>query len=55
MAASLDRGRLRAFLQTQLAEGIAGAYAFTPNRHGGMEPDSLAVYVVAQGAWRLYA
>ncbi|MEU0151602.1 ABC transporter substrate-binding protein [Micromonospora fulviviridis] len=55
MAASLDRGRLRAFLQTQVAEGIAGGYAFTPSRHGGMEPDSLAVYVVAQGAWRLYA
>lgn len=55
MAASLDRGRLRAFLQTQLAEGIAGAYAFTPSRHGGMEPDSLAVYVVAQRAWQLYA
>ncbi|SCL61572.1 ABC transporter substrate-binding protein [Micromonospora chersina] len=55
MAASLDRGRLRALLQTQLAEGIAGAYAFTPSRHGGMEPDSLAVYVVAQRAWQLYA
>ncbi|MEW2326890.1 ABC transporter substrate-binding protein [Micromonospora chersina] len=55
MAASLDRGRLRAFLQAQLAEGIAGAYALTPSRHGGMEPDSLAVYMVAQRAWRLYA
>ncbi|MET8906722.1 ABC transporter substrate-binding protein [Micromonospora sp. NPDC004551] len=54
LAASLDRGRLRAFLQTQVAEGIAGGYAFTEARHGGMEPDSLAAYVVAQGSWRLY-
>ncbi|MET8832726.1 ABC transporter substrate-binding protein [Micromonospora sp. NPDC004540] len=55
LATSLDRGRLRAFLQTQVADGIAGGYAFTPDRHGGMEPDSLAAYVVAQGAWRRYA
>ncbi|GAB3334919.1 hypothetical protein GCM10027452_08540 [Micromonospora halotolerans] len=55
MATSLDRGRIRAFLQSQVAEGIAGGYAFTPTRHGGMESDSLAVYVVTQGAWRLYA
>jgi branched-chain amino acid transport system substrate-binding protein len=55
MATSLDRGRIRAFLQSQLAEGIAGGYAFTPTRHGGMESDSLAVYLVAQGAWHLYA
>ncbi|WP_433285048.1 ABC transporter substrate-binding protein [Micromonospora sp. CA-244673] len=55
LAASLDRGRLRAFLQTQVAEGIAGGYAFTAARHGGMEPDSLAVHVLTQGAWRPYA
>ncbi|KAB1911839.1 ABC transporter substrate-binding protein [Micromonospora sp. AMSO31t] len=55
MAVSLDRGRIRAFLQTQVAEGIAGGYAFTAARHGGMEADSLAVYVVTQGAWRPYA
>ncbi|MFC0029000.1 ABC transporter substrate-binding protein [Micromonospora chaiyaphumensis] len=54
LATSLDRGRLRAFLQTQVAEGIAGGYAFTETRHGGMEPDSLAAYVVAQGSWQLY-
>ncbi|NES26623.1 ABC transporter substrate-binding protein [Micromonospora terminaliae] len=54
LATSLDRGRLRAFLQMQVAEGIAGGYAFTETRHGGMEPDSLATYVVAQGSWQLY-
>jgi branched-chain amino acid transport system substrate-binding protein len=51
MASSVDRGRLRAYLQTQVAEGIAGGYAFAPIRHGGMEPDSLGVYVVSQGSW----
>ncbi|MFG2053665.1 ABC transporter substrate-binding protein [Micromonospora sp. NPDC048930] len=51
MATSLDRGRLRAYLQTQVTEGIAGGYAFAPIRHGGMEPDSLGVYVVNRGSW----
>ncbi|MFE9688903.1 ABC transporter substrate-binding protein [Micromonospora sp. NPDC005806] len=55
MATSLDRGRLRAYLQTQVLEGIAGAYAYAPIRHGGMEPDSLAVYQVKQGSWTRYA
>ncbi|MCZ7439842.1 ABC transporter substrate-binding protein [Micromonospora sp. WMMC241] len=54
-ATSLDRGRLRAFLQTQMNEGIAGGYAFTENRHGGMEADSLGVYQVSQGSWTRYA
>ncbi|MDG4802987.1 ABC transporter substrate-binding protein [Micromonospora sp. WMMD980] len=54
-ATSLDRGRLRAFLQTQMSEGIAGGYAFTANRHGGMEADSLGVYRVIQGGWSRYA
>ncbi|MFI7071203.1 ABC transporter substrate-binding protein [Micromonospora sediminicola] len=54
-ATSLDRGRLRAFLQTQMAEGIAGGYAFTEGRHGGMEADSLGVYLVSQGSWTRYA
>ncbi|MFG1674290.1 ABC transporter substrate-binding protein [Micromonospora sp. NPDC049282] len=54
-ATSLDRGRLRAFLQTQMAEGIAGGYAFTADRHGGMEADSLGVYQVSQGGWARYA
>ncbi|MCW3840128.1 ABC transporter substrate-binding protein [Micromonospora yasonensis] len=51
LASSADRGRLRAFLQTQVTEGIAGGYAFAPIRHGGMEPDSLGVYVVNKGSW----
>ncbi|SCG51758.1 amino acid/amide ABC transporter substrate-binding protein, HAAT family (TC 3.A.1.4.-) [Micromonospora humi] len=54
-ATSLDRGRLRAFLQTQTSEGIAGGYAFTADRHGGMEADSLGVYQVSQGSWTRYA
>lgn len=55
LASSVDRGRLRAYLQTQVTEGIAGGYAFAPIRHGGMERDSLGVYVVDQGAWVRYA
>ncbi|MFU8870720.1 ABC transporter substrate-binding protein [Micromonospora sp. SL4-19] len=54
-ASSVDRGRLRAYLQTQVTEGIAGAYAFAPIRHGGMERDSLGVYTVSQGAWTPYS
>lgn len=48
-------GRLRAYLQTEVTEGIAGGYAFAPIRHGGMERDSLGVYVVTQGTWTPYA
>jgi branched-chain amino acid transport system substrate-binding protein len=51
LADSLDRGRIRAFLETQVIEGMAGWYAFTPTRHGGMEADSLAVFTVTQRAW----
>jgi len=54
-ASSVDRGRLRAYLQTQVTEGIAGGYAFAPIRHGGMERDSLAVYVVSRAAWTRYS
>lgn len=54
-ASSVDRGRLRAYLQNQVVEGIAGAYAFAPIRHGGMEPDSLGVYVVSRGSWTPWA
>ena len=55
LASSVDRGRLRAYLQTQVTEGIAGGYAFAPIRHGGMERDSLGVYVVSQGGWTPYS
>lgn len=50
-AGSVDRGRLRAYLQSQVTEGIAGSYAFTPIRHGGMERDSLGEYTVSRGSW----
>ncbi|WBB77532.1 ABC transporter substrate-binding protein [Micromonospora sp. WMMD882] len=50
-AGSVDRGRLRAYLQSQVTEGIAGSYAFTPIRHGGMERDSLGEYTVNRGSW----
>ncbi|MGI5214300.1 ABC transporter substrate-binding protein [Plantactinospora sp. CA-290183] len=48
---SVDRGRLRAYLQNQVTEGIAGAYSFGPIRHGGMEAGSLGVFKVSRGAW----
>ncbi|MFJ8576915.1 ABC transporter substrate-binding protein [Micromonospora sp. NPDC093277] len=54
-ASSADRGRLRAYLQTQVTEGIAGWYAFAPIRHGGMEQDSLGVYLVSHAAWNRYS
>ncbi|MGC4804470.1 ABC transporter substrate-binding protein [Micromonospora sp. DT233] len=50
-ASSVDRGRLRAYLQTQVIEGIAGAYSFAPIRHGGMDRNSLGVYRVDHGGW----
>ncbi|MFF3866828.1 ABC transporter substrate-binding protein [Micromonospora sp. NPDC001898] len=50
-AASVDRGRLRAYLQNQVTEGIAGAYAFAPIRHGGMDRNSLGIYRVDHGGW----
>jgi branched-chain amino acid transport system substrate-binding protein len=50
-ANSVDRGRLRAYLESQSVEGLVGSYAFTPIRHGGMEADSLGVFTVSQGAW----
>ncbi len=45
------RGRLRAYLETQITEGIAGAYSFGPIRHGGMEADSLGVFTISRGSW----
>ncbi|MBY8871511.1 ABC transporter substrate-binding protein [Micromonospora sp. PLK6-60] len=48
---TVDHGRIKAYLRTQVSEGMAGAYAFSPNRHSGMERDSLGVYQVSQGAW----
>ncbi len=51
LADSVDRGRLRAYLQNQITDGMAGMYSFTPIRHSGMERDSLGVYRVDGGAW----
>lgn len=48
---SVDRGRIRAYLATQVVEGIAGAYSFSPIWHGGMAPDFLGVFTVSNGAW----
>ncbi|GGM25185.1 branched-chain amino acid ABC transporter substrate-binding protein [Micromonospora sonchi] len=51
LANSVDRGRLRAYLQNQITDGMAGLYSFTPIRHSGMERHSLGVYRVDGGAW----
>ncbi|WBB56443.1 ABC transporter substrate-binding protein [Verrucosispora sp. WMMD573] len=50
-ADSVDRGRLRAYLQNQVTDGLAGMYSFTPIRHSGMDRHSLGVYRVDGGAW----
>ncbi|MEU6073028.1 ABC transporter substrate-binding protein [Micromonospora sp. NPDC047074] len=51
LSTSVDRGRLRAFLQNQVTEGMAGMYSFAPIRHGGMDQGSLGIYTVNAGAW----
>ncbi|WP_433531425.1 ABC transporter substrate-binding protein [Micromonospora sp. CA-263727] len=51
LAGSVDRGRLRAYLQNQITDGMAGMYSFTPIRHSGMERHSLGVYRIDGGAW----
>ncbi|WP_232521352.1 ABC transporter substrate-binding protein [Micromonospora phaseoli] len=51
LADSVDRGRLRAYLQNQVTDGMAGMYSFTPIRHSGMERHSLGVYRVDGGVW----
>jgi branched-chain amino acid transport system substrate-binding protein len=32
-------------------EGIAGAYAFQPISHGGIEPDALVLMAARGGSW----
>ncbi|SCG41482.1 ABC transporter substrate-binding protein [Micromonospora halophytica] len=51
LSTSIDRGRIRAFLQTLVTDGLVGPYAFTPIRHSGFERDSLGVYTVSGGSW----
>lgn len=48
---SVDRGRVRVYLENLIAEGIAGSYDFQPIKHGGMTSDSLAVFKVTSRAW----
>ncbi|MFC0004670.1 ABC transporter substrate-binding protein [Micromonospora siamensis] len=48
---TVDHGRIRAFLRTQVSEGMAGAYTFSPSRHSGLERGSLGVYQVSHGEW----
>jgi branched-chain amino acid transport system substrate-binding protein len=55
LARSVDHGRLRVFLETQVAEGIAGSYQFAPISHGGMEYDSLGIFTVTQGSWTKFS
>jgi branched-chain amino acid transport system substrate-binding protein len=55
LARSVDHGRLRVFLETQVAEGIAGSYQFAPISHGGMEYDSLGIFTVSQGSWTKFS
>ncbi|GIF70511.1 ABC transporter substrate-binding protein [Asanoa siamensis] len=48
---SVDRGRIRVYLENLITEGIAGSYDFQPIKHGGMTADSLAVFQVTNAAW----
>ncbi|MEV0721123.1 ABC transporter substrate-binding protein, partial [Asanoa sp. NPDC050611] len=48
---SVDRGRIRVYLENLISEGIAGSYDFAPISHGGMTADSLAVFQINDGAW----
>ncbi|SNT19224.1 branched-chain amino acid transport system substrate-binding protein [Asanoa hainanensis] len=48
---SVDRGRIRVYLENLITEGIAGSYEFQPIKHGGMTADSLAIFQATNGAW----
>lgn len=50
-AGAVNRGRIRAALETTTLDGIAGSYAFTAINHGGMASTSLALFTVTRGAW----
>jgi branched-chain amino acid transport system substrate-binding protein len=52
---SVDRGRIRVYMENLVTEGIAGSYDFQPLYHGGMTPDSLAIFEVTGGAWVRYS
>lgn len=48
---SLNPQRLRGRLEAGAVEAIAGAYAFQPISHGGIEPDALVLFAARRGAW----
>jgi branched-chain amino acid transport system substrate-binding protein len=48
---SLNPQRLRGRLEAGAVEGIAGAYAFQPISHGGIEPDALVLMAARGGSW----
>ncbi len=48
---NLEPQRLRGRLEAGAVEGIAGAYAFQPISHGGLEPDALVLFTAKSGAW----
>ena len=48
-----DKGKLRdAIEQTQGYVGVTGIYNYSPNDHGGLTKDSVAVYQAVGGAWK---
>jgi branched-chain amino acid transport system substrate-binding protein len=48
---NLDPQKLRGRLEAGAVEGIAGAYAFQPISHGGLEPDALVLFTAKRGTW----
>ncbi len=48
---NVDPLRLRGRLEAGPMEGIAGAYAFQPISHGGLEPDALVLFTAKGGTW----
>jgi branched-chain amino acid transport system substrate-binding protein len=50
-AVNVDPQRLRGRLEGGAVEGIAGAYAFQPISHGGLEADALVLFTARQGSW----
>ncbi|WP_412539476.1 ABC transporter substrate-binding protein [Longispora sp. K20-0274] len=49
--AGTDHGAIRDVLEHTTHYGIAGNYSFTSSDHGGMRPDTLALFVVRDGGW----
>jgi branched-chain amino acid transport system substrate-binding protein len=48
-----DKGKIRdAIEQTRGYAGVTGIYNYSPNDHGGLTKDSVAVYQAVGGAWK---